>query len=63
VKDRKKLKDFQSQKFEQYAINSRLQGKHYVVGFDDSVDHIDETSGVGHGSISPGGGGVGGLHL
>jgi len=42
-----------------------MQGKHYVVGFDESIDHnLDETSGAGHGSASPGAReGIGGLHL
>ena len=35
VKDRKKLKEFQSSKFEHYAINSKYPRQHYVVGFDD----------------------------
>jgi|LauGreDrversion4_2_1035121.scaffolds.fasta_scaffold1599627_1 hypothetical protein len=35
VKDRKLLKDFQNSKFEHYAVNSKKQGKQFVVGFED----------------------------
>jgi hypothetical protein len=35
VVDRKKLKEYQNSKFEQYAINSKKQSKQYVVGFDE----------------------------
>lgn len=44
VKDRKKLKEFQSSKFEQYAINSKHPKQHYVVGYDeDTAKNVDET--------------------
>lgn len=37
VKDRKKLKEYQGQKFDQYAVNSKGVAKNYVVGFEDDA--------------------------